>query len=69
MPGMPGMPGGRGKPAKQVKQAKRTKRTSGNPAKRAALEQAASLQQTEAAEAALADFELPDAFKGLLPPT
>jgi len=69
MPGMPGMPGGRGKPAKQVKQAKRTKRSSGNPAKRAALEQAASLQQTEAAEAALADFELPDAFKGLLPPT
>ncbi len=77
MPGMPGMPGlggpGRGKPGRQPKQVKKGKRVSGNPAKRVAEERAAVERRTEAAgaaqAAALESFELPDEFKGLLPPS
>jgi len=73
MPGVPGMPGlgGRGRP-KAVKAGKKAKRGSGNPARRAAeaRETAARLDQAESetGAAALESFELPEEFKGLLPP-
>jgi signal recognition particle subunit SRP54 len=80
MPGMPGMPGLGGKRAKARQQAstKRTKRGSGNPAKRAAQERAASAQPANAGDGAAAfgfaeppeakedDFELPKELRDLL---
>jgi signal recognition particle subunit SRP54 len=58
MPGMPGMPGMAGKRSKgrQAPQQKRAKRGSGNPAKRAAQERAASQAPAETADNGAAAF-------------
>jgi signal recognition particle subunit SRP54 len=76
MPGMPGMPGMGGPGRKKGKQQKKAKgkRQSGNPMKRREEEQAAA--QRRAAGGAFGqdgggapeDFELPQAFKDMLPP-
>ena len=77
MPGLPGMGmpgmGGRPKSGHQPKQIKKAKRGSGNPAKRVEQQRAEASRRGEAAgaaqEAAMADFELPEELKGLLPPS
>lgn len=76
MPGMPGMGGGRRALAKQPKQSKKKKkRVSGNPAKRAAQEQAAKQKAPDGAGAfgfpadggkASGEFELPKELRDLL---
>jgi signal recognition particle subunit SRP54 len=83
MPGLPGMPGmGKRGKARQVPKKGKAKRGSGNPAKRAAAEQA-GVQRRAAAPGEVPsafggggkaaelpeDFELPKEFRNLLPPT
>jgi signal recognition particle subunit SRP54 len=83
MPGLPGIPGmGKRGKARQVPKKGKAKRGSGNPAKRAAAEQA-GVQRRAAAPGEVPsafggggkaaelpeDFELPKEFRNLLPPT
>ena len=71
VPGMPGL-GGAGGRKQKAKGGKKAKRGSGNPAKRAAQAAGLDAAATEpgAAPAGLPDdFELPAAFKDLLPPS
>jgi signal recognition particle subunit SRP54 len=82
MPGLPGMPGmGKRTKARQVAKKGKAKRGSGNPAKRAAAQQASSQRRPVPGEVPSAfgggaeqadlpeDFELPKEFRNLLPPS
>jgi len=71
MPGMPGLPGMGGRPAKAkpAKPAKKGRRVSGNPARRAAEAAEAGARKGAAELDPATPFELPEEFKGLLPPS